>query len=398
MGIMRECGEALRAKYGSYRLEAAVFWATARERDRRLGNAKGMQELDASLLPFARGETPASPKEEDIVRNRTQQDAIDLEEYETAIEASLMNYVPGFDAATCTLDWPTLACYAYTFAGLSASDRAEVIKAHDAYTSGPAPSSWSCPSSVAQDAAYKDARLPAAPAPVDLGGAKPPNYLLWGGLGVAALAVVGVAIAASGSSERAENPTDRRIHFKQGDLLLVAPIGKGLQKSLPASKWLTKETVVEALEEGASGGLDVYDVATPDGRVESVYGVQVVKKLKANPTRKKVSRSGSSVIDEATGFLAVKNVRRDMNEFLKDITAKALKEITVAQHKTIDGLAVKLIKAGYDMYTFEIPSELIILARTPTGLRELDHDGWGIFYMEFGVDMSGPSVWLEMGL
>lgn len=70
-----------------------------------------------------------------------------------------------------------------------------------------------------------------------------------------------------------------RISFKRGDLLTVTPLGKALQGSLPASKWLTCAQVVEAIDEGHSGGLDVYDVRRSDGSEESVYGVQIEKKL-----------------------------------------------------------------------------------------------------------------------
>lgn len=71
----------------------------------------------------------------------------------------------------------------------------------------------------------------------------------------------------------------KRVHFKPGDKLVVKPVPPGLQKSYPASKWMTAQVEVEAIDEGASDGLDVYDVKTPDGEEESIYGFQVVKKV-----------------------------------------------------------------------------------------------------------------------
>lgn len=71
----------------------------------------------------------------------------------------------------------------------------------------------------------------------------------------------------------------KTIHFVKGDRVSVVPIGTALSKSLPASKWLKKRTIVTMLDDGANHGLDVYDVLTPSGAEESVYGFQVVRKL-----------------------------------------------------------------------------------------------------------------------
>ena len=69
-----------------------------------------------------------------------------------------------------------------------------------------------------------------------------------------------------------------RILWKAGDTLTVGPVGPALQSTYPASNWLKEKMDVEALEEGASQGLDVFDVKTPDGKEEAIYGFQVVKK------------------------------------------------------------------------------------------------------------------------
>lgn len=78
----------------------------------------------------------------------------------------------------------------------------------------------------------------------------------------------------------------KRVHFKPGDKLVVKPVPPGLQKSYPASKWMTAQVEVEAIDEGASDGLDVYDVKTPGGEEESIYGFQVVKKVASSESDK----------------------------------------------------------------------------------------------------------------
>lgn len=72
---------------------------------------------------------------------------------------------------------------------------------------------------------------------------------------------------------------DERIYFKKGDKLFVSPMKSFVRKSLPASNWLVDDMVVEALEDGCSGGLDVWDVLDNGGSERSIYGVQVCGKV-----------------------------------------------------------------------------------------------------------------------
>jgi len=68
---------------------------------------------------------------------------------------------------------------------------------------------------------------------------------------------------------------DDRIYFEPGDKLLVHPMRS--TKEFPASKILVKQ-VVRALDQGCSGGLDVYDIVDENGNEDSIYGVQVKAK------------------------------------------------------------------------------------------------------------------------
>jgi predicted DNA-binding WGR domain protein len=71
----------------------------------------------------------------------------------------------------------------------------------------------------------------------------------------------------------------RSIQFKDGDRLVVSPVPSGLVKSYPASKIKQKMTVT-VLEDGASEGLDVYDVELDNGKEDSIYGFQIESKGK----------------------------------------------------------------------------------------------------------------------
>lgn len=73
------------------------------------------------------------------------------------------------------------------------------------------------------------------------------------------------------------------VHFRKGDKLVVKPVPPGSRKSLPASK-ITEEMTVTVQDDGASGGLDVYDVIRPDGKEDSIYGTQVIRKAPKGKT------------------------------------------------------------------------------------------------------------------
>jgi hypothetical protein len=80
--------------------------------------------------------------------------------------------------------------------------------------------------------------------------------------------------------EKADDPdvaAEGEFWWSEGDFLWIEPPRPGAAPSYPAGGWVTKPTVVEAIDAGLSGSLDVYDVKTSKGHVESVYGFQVTR-------------------------------------------------------------------------------------------------------------------------
>lgn len=65
--------------------------------------------------------------------------------------------------------------------------------------------------------------------------------------------------------------------YRKGAVVTVYPTAPGLQKSYPATKWLTKKQKVTLEEPVVSGTLDVFDVITQDGEEESIYGFNLDK-------------------------------------------------------------------------------------------------------------------------
>ncbi len=73
------------------------------------------------------------------------------------------------------------------------------------------------------------------------------------------------------------NLVNEEKRYRKGAIVIVYPTASGLQKSYPATKWLTKKQKVTLEEPANSGGLDVYDVITQDGEKESIYGFNLDK-------------------------------------------------------------------------------------------------------------------------